>query len=461
MATIVVNTSANPAFVTFPDAVDAATDLGWFNVREYGAVGDGATNDSAAFTSTYNAALAGGGGTVYFPPGQYLMSSATSANQTAGIVGSVILQGCGDNSEIIVNPGAITTWLTSGNLANFTVRDMMIRSPTPQGASAHCSFAFNLGTVYNAVFERVNFYGLLCTFGLITGNPTGLDMRDCNFVGASADAAGGQGLIFMSASRGGNFERCRFIDVGGFRGATYTIGGHAPWIYLEEPTVNYTSIGQTTVRIIQCGFDEGAQAVKCLPTTAAKWGRVAIEDCNFLTETTYGNQLSLKQIEKLEIRRCGLQAQVAATWIDLLTVVSAEIEKCSIAHTDGPWTITVAADANCTALRVREMPGFTISPNAAVVYSQDDEGWLANAVGGTLASAATIAVTHQIHKVSGTAEIATITPPYTAFTGVVILIPTGIFTTATSGNIGLASTAVVGKALIMTMHSDGKWYPSY
>ena len=81
----------------------------------------------------------------------------------------------------------------------------------------------------------------------------------------------------------------------------------------------------------------------------------------------------------------------------------------------------------------------------------------------TLASATTIYPNNAIVFVSGTAAIATITVP-TAITGggQITLIPTGIFTTTTGGNIALASTAVVSKALIMTYDSGTtKWYPSY
>ena len=62
------------------------------------------------------------------------------------------------------------------------------------------------------------------------------------------------------------------------------------------------------------------------------------------------------------------------------------------------------------------------------------------------------------------APIVTITAPapLTSGGGQIVLIPTGIFTTTTAGNIALISTAVVGKALIMTYDSaTAKWYPSY
>lgn len=82
----------------------------------------------------------------------------------------------------------------------------------------------------------------------------------------------------------------------------------------------------------------------------------------------------------------------------------------------------------------------------------------------TIASATTIAPTTPIAFISGTAAIATITPPSTlgSFGNRITLIPTGAFTTTTAGNIALASTAVVNRALIMTYDATAlRWYPSY
>jgi len=72
-----------------------------------------------------------------------------------------------------------------------------------------------------------------------------------------------------------------------------------------------------------------------------------------------------------------------------------------------------------------------------------------------------------IEHVSGTVAITTIALPWPGFTGSIILIPDGVFTTTTAGTsdgtnqaIALASTAVVSKAMIMT-YDGTKWYPSY
>lgn len=87
-----------------------------------------------------------------------------------------------------------------------------------------------------------------------------------------------------------------------------------------------------------------------------------------------------------------------------------------------------------------------------------------SAAAPTIASATTIAPTKAITFISGVAPIVTITAPnpISLGGGTITLIPTGIFTTTIAGNIALASTAVVGKALLMTYDvTTTKWYPSY
>ena len=87
-----------------------------------------------------------------------------------------------------------------------------------------------------------------------------------------------------------------------------------------------------------------------------------------------------------------------------------------------------------------------------------------SAAAPTVASATTIAPTTPIAFVSGTTAVVTITAPspISAGGGSIILIPTGVFTWTTAGNIALAGTAVVSKALTMTYDATTtKWYPSY
>ena len=77
----------------------------------------------------------------------------------------------------------------------------------------------------------------------------------------------------------------------------------------------------------------------------------------------------------------------------------------------------------------------------------------------------TIAPTKSITFISGTSAITTITavtPFDTLGCCTITLIPTGAFTWTTAGNIAVAGTAVVSRALTMTYDSGTSlWYPSY
>jgi len=82
---------------------------------------------------------------------------------------------------------------------------------------------------------------------------------------------------------------------------------------------------------------------------------------------------------------------------------------------------------------------------------------LINTVGTTVASATTIVAPSAVFHVTGTTAISTITIPYTGFTGQITIIPDGIFTFATGGNIAEAYTTIVGRAIQLVF--DGTtWY---
>ena len=103
---------------------------------------------------------------------------------------------------------------------------------------------------------------------------------------------------------------------------------------------------------------------------------------------------------------------------------------------------------NAVGVQQAHYPVDNISPNSIVV-------------GISVAYASTITPTGSIFHLTTTAgAVATINVPYTGFIGQITIIPDVAFTTTTAGNIALASTAVVGKAMIMT-YDGTKWYPSY
>lgn len=83
-------------------------------------------------------------------------------------------------------------------------------------------------------------------------------------------------------------------------------------------------------------------------------------------------------------------------------------------------------------------------------------------LGTTVASATTVTGTGSYFKMSGTVNpVSTITVPAGASAGFTFQIePTGAWVTDTAGNILIASTASVGKLMLMTWNG-AKWVPSY
>jgi hypothetical protein len=130
----------NPAWI---GTVDAAKVEGlFFNVKTYGAVGDNTTDDTYAIQSAINAAQYAGGGTVFFPDGDYRVSatltitSSQIALRGASIESSFIFPRGDFGDTLYIGPGcqrvglfdlAIYGWgeLTKGALVHICKSDMI------------------------------------------------------------------------------------------------------------------------------------------------------------------------------------------------------------------------------------------------------------------------------------------------------------------------------------------------
>lgn len=128
-----------------------------------------------------------------------------------------------------------------------------------------------------------------------------------------------------------------------------------------------------------------------------------------------------------------------------------------------------------TCVATTEVFNFRINVTSGYVWQCVASRWIAAAevpaigvqplgVGADVASATTITPTAGVFRVTGTTAIATINLPVGCQNDgcVITLLPVAAFTTTAAGNIVITSTAVIGKALIMTYSpATLKWYPSY
>jgi hypothetical protein len=153
-----------------------------FNVKHYGAVGDGVTNDAAAIQSAIDECVAAGGGIVFFPGGAYLVSdqgALWSGFRYALRIASassapIIFRGVGKKSSLkmAAHNDADTTYdcfldlhLSTGRIV---VEDLQIETPAPSttgqgrvaitvGDMGGAAGSANSGTVESLIVQRCVF----------------------------------------------------------------------------------------------------------------------------------------------------------------------------------------------------------------------------------------------------------------------------------------------------------------
>jgi hypothetical protein len=151
-------------------------DRGFYNIRDFGAVGDGRTDDTEAFRSAMAVLASNNGGTLNVPDGDYIVSSPIAIPSGVVIVGTNGLHSMASTSDIIrKNPSRIT--LTGSNRSLFqigecvesvTIRDIEMYAQSNVGTNGVEAFGayissqgFNFDRVTFNNFNRgINAYGL-------------------------------------------------------------------------------------------------------------------------------------------------------------------------------------------------------------------------------------------------------------------------------------------------------------
>jgi lysophospholipase L1-like esterase len=115
--------------------------------------------------------------------------------------------------------------------------------------------------------------------------------------------------------------------------------------------------------------------------------------------------------------------------------------------------------ANLNTRMLLQSTLWTSGNRGSNTYTDTEKEKLANinTLGSAVASAATITAPSTIFHVTGTTAISTIIVPYTGFTGKITIIPDGVFTFDTAGNIAETYTSTVNRAIDL-VYDGTKWY---
>jgi hypothetical protein len=155
-ATLDVGTTAGTVAAGDDPRFTAASVLEWINVKDYGAVGDGVTDDTSAINSAISALT--NNSVLYFPPGQY---NTQGQHSIAGLSNVVIL---GMQSVIYLTVQANNLIEISSTCSNFQIKDLVFAgSATSRLNGVHCRF-----NAQSSIIENCEFYGA-SDFGLFVG----------------------------------------------------------------------------------------------------------------------------------------------------------------------------------------------------------------------------------------------------------------------------------------------------
>ena len=116
---------------TLKDAISRVEGPPFFNVQAtaYGATGDGATDDTLAIQAAINAAVAAGGGIVWFPPGDYKITAALSVPKEVSLVGPTGGAASTGGADIFQDTAseAVITFPAGGSVGSRTVHGLRLR----------------------------------------------------------------------------------------------------------------------------------------------------------------------------------------------------------------------------------------------------------------------------------------------------------------------------------------------
>lgn len=157
------------------------------SVKDYGTVGDGVHDDTTAIQNATNRVLALGGGTVFFPPGTYLISSAI----TLASASSMFFRGAGPSS-VIKNSGAVANALTFSSCTDVAVEQIKISH-----ASGSTGYAISVADCTNITLRSVTIAAGHARGVSLTGTTARSRIVECNITVTSGATNVG---VYYSAS---------------------------------------------------------------------------------------------------------------------------------------------------------------------------------------------------------------------------------------------------------------------
>ena len=470
------------------------------SVMDFGATGDGVTDDTAAIQAAA-AALGTSPGTVFFPAGTYVVTGKVSCYSGQNFIseGAALDVSAYDGVFLSYNeadtfdflnyypPTTISGFKVLGKVSTVSpnINFVFVKiNRTPYVNVSNCTLyyagcAWVLGESILCKFDSViclNPISSSYSFVLGTGGfgPNGCTLTNCQIEEQKYPCTG----VYI-ASGGINIDNCYMESLSTL---VHLNGGNA---FITNTAMGLRwQVGSTavlvdqpaTLRLDNCSITFGGSATTPIDqivlninaATALTFvnNEVLCTSTNVDTATCFslktlvtgvidGNQFKRNSNgTNLDLFSCGAGAIQMFYGKFSDNFVSADFgSTITFNKNTGTGSYISASSSDNFYLRVvgfQQITGSTFSNDQYTASSLPPLPTVASASSISIASPATV--------VSGAVAISTIASTFNQIT----LIPSGLWATNTAGNIALGSTAVVGKALILTYDATtSKWYPSY
>ena len=208
------------------------------SVKDFGATGDGSTNDATAFTNALATEKA-----IYVPSGTYVIGSTLTISDK-----NVTMFGDGERLSILKFTGGTDglNWTSSDDTHSLVLEKLQFQtSVTMTGSPVDANFGVTTGTIRPGVsLENVvaSFTGSgKWTKGFRFNNCRNSNIIECIFNGVYATST--YGFKFTGQCLDTKAERCQANDIGGSSGQAFLIDGTCEGIQIISALAINTKIG--------------------------------------------------------------------------------------------------------------------------------------------------------------------------------------------------------------------------
>ena len=204
------------------------------NVRDFGATGDGTTDDTPAFQKALDALATAGGGTLFVPAGKYAIASTVSKD-FSGTASSITITGVeshtmpapptagGDQlclgldltTEIYPRTGFDQVAISLSGLRNLVVKEIAFVGTA--GARTDAAVTLLMTDVDKAQLKHNEFYGLITLYpggGIVKAVRTDLEISLSKFLGSTATSGFYIPVVENFEWRGITVTDTTFLDYG-------------------------------------------------------------------------------------------------------------------------------------------------------------------------------------------------------------------------------------------------------